>query len=236
MMINLTNKPQTELFKISTIIWLSLLCAMVWLFIELALLVNSGEPISIDRSIMLAMRNPLDMSDPIGPRWFEELMRDITALGGTGILTLATLLASTCLFIQKNKALAWFVIVTISAGMLCSSLLKYGFSRPRPDLVAHGSYVYTTSFPSGHSMMSALVYFILCGILVQLQQQRHIQIFLLVTTGIVVMLIGLSRIYLGVHWPTDVLAGWSAGCFWALLSYRLLRYWQKRGKLSVKTS
>jgi undecaprenyl-diphosphatase len=217
-----------SLFKLSTMMWLSAFCALAWLFIELALLANSGSPLTWDRSIMLAMRNPLDLGDPIGPRWFEELMRDITALGGTGILSLLTLLTCSYLVMQKNRVLAWFVLITIGTGMLCSFALKYGFSRPRPDLVAHGSYVYTSSFPSGHSMMSAVVYFILCGILLQTQTRRRITIFMLSCTALVVLMIGLSRVYLGVHWPTDVLAGWSAGCLWALFSYRLLRYWQKR--------
>ena len=228
MQIKPNNPALTSLVKFSTILWLSLFCVLAWLFIELALLVNSGSALSWDRSIMLAMRNPLDLGDPIGPAWFEELMRDVTALGGTGILSLLTLLTCAYLFMQKNSTLAWFVLITIGTGMLCSFALKYGFSRPRPELVAHGSYVYTSSFPSGHSMMSAVVYFILAGVLLQTQTRRRIKIFMLSCTAMVVVLIGLSRVYLGVHWPTDVLAGWSAGCFWALCSYRLLRYWQKR--------
>lgn len=235
MIINNPKEVAKGFLTFSTVVIFGIFCALLWLFIELAWLVNSGEPLALERSILLAMRNPLDMSDPIGPHWFEELMRDITALGGTGVLSLVTLLVCISLFMQKNHKLAWFVIITIGTGMLCSSLLKYGFGRPRPELVAHGSYVYTSSFPSGHSMMSALVYFILCGIFIQMGLSRSLQIFMLGSASLIVILIGLSRIYLGVHWPTDVLAGWSAGCFWALLSYRLLRYWQKRGSLSVST-
>lgn len=217
---------------LSNILWLGLGTILVVLFIEIALSVLVGETMTFDRSIILALRNPTDLSDPIGPFWLEELMRDITALGGTGILSFVTLFTVLYLYLQQHRSMAIFVSSVIVVGMVSSSLLKYGFARPRPDLVPHGSYVYTSSFPSGHSMMSALVYLTLGAIYAHSQIRRRIKVLIMSSALIVVLLIGLSRIYLGVHWPSDVLAGWCAGGVWALLSYRLVRYWQKRGKFS----
>jgi undecaprenyl-diphosphatase len=217
-------------WRLANLMWFALGAMLIMLFIELALSVLSGENLSFDRAIILALRNPMDLSDPIGPMWLEELMRDITALGGTGVLSFVTLFTVLYLYLQKHWQMALFILMVISTGMLCSSLLKLGFARPRPDLVPHGSYVYTSSFPSGHSMMSALVYLTLAAIYARSKILTSIKILLLSSALLLVLLIGLSRIYLGVHWPSDVLAGWCAGSAWALLSYRFVRFWQKRGK------
>lgn len=216
--------------RLASLVWFALAAVLVTLFIELALSVLAGETMVFDRNIILALRNPLDLSDPIGPYWLEELMRDITALGGTGVLSFVTLFTVLYLYLQQHRQMAMFVTIVIVTGMLSSSLLKYGFARPRPDLVPHGSYVYTSSFPSGHSMMSALVYLTLALMFANSQIRVSIKVLFITSALFLVLLIGLSRIYLGVHWPSDVLAGWSAGSVWALMSYRFARFWQKRGK------
>ncbi|MGO4890780.1 phosphatase PAP2 family protein [Flavobacterium sp. W21_SRS_FM6] len=227
-----SNFFSSALAKPTSLMWLGLGAVLAILFIELALRVLAGDTMAFDRNIILAMRNPADLSDPLGPYWFEELMRDITALGGTGILSFIALFTVMYLYLQKHRHMAFLVAVMIVSGMICSSLLKYGFSRPRPDLVPHGSYVYTSSFPSGHSMMSALVYVTLAAIYARSQFRRSLKLLIMASALLVVASIGLSRVYLGVHWPSDVLAGWCAGSIWALMSYRLVRYGQKRGKLT----
>lgn len=213
------------------LILLFALAFCLWGFVELAELVMSGGTTSVDETLLLMLRNDADLSDPIGPMWIEELMRDITALGGVGVLTFVSLLALGFLLLEHKRKLALLLLVAIGSGMLISFSLKYGFTRPRPDLVPHGSYVYTSSFPSGHSMLSAVVYLTLASLLAQVQDRKRVKAYLYTTAIILTVMVGISRVYLGVHWPTDVLAGWTAGTFWALMFLLVAKHMQKDGKI-----
>lgn len=188
----------------------------LWAFIELADEVLEGETHAIDTAILVALRTPGDLSDPLGPGWLEEMLRDFTALGGTGVLTLLTLAVIGFLLVAKAPRAALVVALAIGSGILLSTLLKSGFDRPRPELVPHGSIVYTASFPSGHSMMSATVYLTLAALVSRIVRRRRLRVYLVTTAVVLTLLVGFSRIYLGVHWPTDVLAGWTVGAIWAL--------------------
>jgi undecaprenyl-diphosphatase len=112
---------------------------------------------------------------------------------------------------------------------MLSMAVKMGFDRPRPELVPHGSYVYTASFPSGHSMMSAVVYLTLAAMLARVQPQWRLRIYILGVAVLVTLLVGFSRVYLGVHWPSDVLAGWAVGAAWALTCWLATLLLQRRG-------
>lgn len=107
--------------------------------------------------------------------------------------------------------------------------LKMGFDRVRPDLVPHGSFVYTASFPSGHALMSAVTYLTLGALLASVHSPARVKAYFLAVAMVLTLLVGVSRVYLGVHWPTDVAAGWSVGAAWALMSWLLMRWLQKRG-------
>ncbi len=187
-----------------------------WVFLQLADEVLEGETHAADEAILLALRNPQDVSDPLGPLWLEEMIRDFSALGGVGVLTLLTLAVSGYLIVMGKRRAALAVLVAVGGGILLSTLAKAGFDRPRPDLVPHGSHVSTASFPSGHSMMAAVVYLTLAAMLVRIQPNWRGKGYILASAVIVVVLVGGSRVYLGVHWPTDVLAGWAAGACWAI--------------------
>lgn len=202
-----------------------------WLFAELADEVTEGETHAFDRQLLLALRNPADLSDPLGPPWLEELGRDITALGGVGVLTFLTVAVSGYLALQRKLRTMMLVLAAVLSGHLLSMLLKSGFDRPRPDLVPHGAFVYTASFPSGHSMMAAITYLTLGALLARTQPRRRLKIYLLSLAMIITVLVGLSRVYLGVHWPTDVLAGWTAGAAWALLWWLAAVWLQRRGSV-----
>ena len=188
----------------------------VWAFVKLADVVARGDTQSFDERILLAFRNPADLADPIGPPWVEELCRDLTALGGVAVLTLACMAIAGLLMLDGKKRWAILVVFAMVGGALLGVALKSLSDRPRPDLVPHGSDVYTTSFPSGHSTMAAVAYLTAAALLCRLYDRKRLQVYLITWAVLLTLAIGFSRIYLGVHWPTDVLGGWTLGAVWAL--------------------
>jgi undecaprenyl-diphosphatase len=210
---------------------LALLSFFVWAFVELAGDVIEGDTATFDRMILLALRQPQDLSDPIGPAWFEEMARDITALGGHAILTIVTLATLAYLVMVRKYHAAVLVAAAVGGGMLLSTALKLGFDRPRPDLVPHAARVYTGSFPSGHAMLSAVTYLTLGALLARVQPRRRLKAFLIGLAVVLTIIIGMSRVYLGVHWPSDVLAGWCVGAAWASLCWFVALQLQRRGQV-----
>jgi len=202
-------------------------------FFSLADEVVEGDTRAFDERLLLALRNPSDLSDPLGPRWFEELMRDYTALGGSGVLMLVTAAVVGFLVITHKRSAAWAVTVAVVSGTLLSQVLKWGFDRPRPALVPHGAEVYMQSFPSGHAMLSAVVYLTLGALLAQMYAQARVKAYLLTVAVLLTLLVGVSRVYLGVHWPTDVLAGWSLGAAWALACQLVFIWLQRHGDVET---
>lgn len=216
----------------STMLLISLLVAGgIWGFVELADEVIEGDTRQIDEWIMLLLRNPEDLSDPLGPQWFEEMMRDITAFGSIIFLTLFSLAVVGFLVLKKKKGMALYTTTAISGGLLLSTLLKHSFNRPRPDLVPHGSYVMSASFPSGHSMLSAVVFLTMGGLIARYTKQKQLKVYVLMLSILATFMVGCSRVYLGVHWPTDVLAGWTAGASWALFCWVCVIFLQRRGQV-----
>jgi undecaprenyl-diphosphatase len=215
------------------LIVLALAASALFIFIKTASEVFEGETRGFDTAILLAFRNPLDLSDPLGPRWFEEVMRDFTALGGTAVLATITLFVVGYLAISGKRRSALLVTVSIVGGMLLSNVLKYGFDRPRPDLVPHGMEVYTLSFPSSHAMMSAVVYLTLGALLARTQAGPRVRIYLLSCAVLLTVAVGVSRVYLGVHWPTDVIAGWAVGSCWALVWWFVTLWLQRKEKVEA---
>ena len=185
-------------------------------FLGLADEVMEGETGAFDEALLLALRTSTDTHDPLGPRWLEQAAGDITALGGVTVLAIVTLAAIGFLLADGKPRTAMLVIASIGGGTLLSTLLKLGYARPRPDLVPHGVEVYTASFPSGHALGAAVVFLTLGGLLSWSQPRRRIKIYILTLAVVLTILVGVSRVYLGVHWPTDVLAGWTIGAAWAL--------------------
>jgi undecaprenyl-diphosphatase len=189
--------------------------ASAWIFIEVAEEVVEGETRAFDEQIILALRTS-DISDPVGPPWFEEAVRDLTALGSTLVLAMAVLSVVGFLLLLRDWREAIFTFAASGGGLLISHSLKHVFGRPRPDLIPHEVMIFTPSFPSGHAMMSAVVYLTLASLVTRLMQRRRLKLYAMFVAAVFTMLIGLSRVYLGVHWPSDVLAGWMAGASWAL--------------------
>ena len=212
-----------------------LIATALWGFAEIADEVLEGETKPLDRALLLSLRAEGDPADPLGPSWLEQWVRDLTALGGTLVLTLITAGAVGFLLLERKPRTAGFLLLAVVCGSLLSLTLKAEFDRPRPDFLPHGDKVYTASFPSGHSMNSAVVYLLLGAILARAHHSRAIKVYLLGWAIGITVLIGASRIYLGVHWPTDVAAGWTAGAAWALLCWLLVYHMQRRRLVERET-
>ncbi len=217
--------------KLGTILALAVAAFAVWLFVELADDVVEGDTHRFDVAVLLAFREDADRDDPVGPAWVEEMARDVTGLGGFTVLTLLTLAVTGFLLLQRKWHLAIYVAAAVATGTIASTVMKAGFDRPRPDLFAHGQQVYTASFPSGHSMVSAIVFLTLGALLAGAQKKHGMRIYVMTLAVLLALLVGISRVYLGVHWPTDVLGGWAAGAGWALLCWAISRQLRRQGQI-----
>ncbi|MHB0952854.1 MAG: phosphatase PAP2 family protein [Allorhizobium sp.] len=177
--------------------------------------VSEGETLGLDKAVLMALRTPSDPADPIGPAWLEEAARDVTALGSFSVLTILVLVVVIHLFLIGRQRTGWFLALSVIGGTILSTTLKSFYDRPRPDLTGVAR-VFTASFPSGHATISAVVYLTLGALLAEMADRRSQQVLYLGSAIFLAMIVGLSRVYLGVHYPTDVLAGWSIGAGWAL--------------------
>jgi len=205
-----------------------LMTAAVWAFFSLAGEVLEGDTLAFDKWLVRALRAADDPATPIGPPFIQEMGRDATALGGVGVITLVTAAVAGYLWIDGKRRMMIFLVASVVGGWLASSLLKAAFSRPRPEIVPHLSIVHTSSFPSGHSMLSAVVYLTLGSLLAAVIPRLATRIYVLTVAILMTLVVGVSRVYLGVHYPTDVAAGWMAGLIWALACWTIARKLQRQ--------
>jgi undecaprenyl-diphosphatase len=198
-------------------------------FLKIADEVSEGGTQRIDEAILRGLRDPADASRPIGPWWTEEVARDITALGSLTVLSLLTMATIGFLVMARKEHAALFLLAATAGGVILSLILKDYFERPRPTVVPRLMDVRTSSFPSGHSMMSAVVYLTLGALLDRFVEGQRLKLYCLGVALVLTLLVGCSRVLLGVHYPSDVLGGWTAGLTWATLCWLVARYLQKRG-------
>jgi undecaprenyl-diphosphatase len=230
----LRRLPFGWVLEAGTVVSLVALAGAALLFAELVDEVLERESHAFDTAVLLALRNPLDPTDPIGPLWLERVFREITTLGGTTVVTLITIAVIGFLLFASKRGAAVLILCCVAGGALLGPLLKVGFDRPRPDLVAHLVEVQSASFPSGHALLSAVTYLTLGALLARFLAELRLKIYVVTTALILTVLIGSSRVYLGVHWPTDVLAGWLAGGLWALVCWRIALALQRRGEVEAE--
>lgn len=228
-MIRLLARIQTR-----SLLLLLAVALLLWGFARLASEMAEGGTHALDEALLLALRSPGNPADPIGPVWVETAMRDITALGGVAILLPLVLVALVVLVVRGQPRSAGLLATAVAGGQLLSSSFKTLFDRPRPDLVPWGTEALTASFPSGHAMMSAATWLTLAAMLARAEPRRRLKALYLVLAASIVIAVGISRVYLGVHWPSDVLAGWALGTAWALLCYGVAQALGASGQIEAE--
>jgi undecaprenyl-diphosphatase len=204
-------------------------------FVLLADEVMEGGSFAFDQKIILAFRQGGDPSAPLGPPWLPEMMRDITALGSFAVLGIVGAAVVGYLLLIRERAATWLILTSVLGGVVLNNLLKLSFARPRPDLVAPVARVFTSSFPSGHAALSAVTYLTLGALLARTHPSLRIRLYFIAVAVVLTLLVGVSRIYLGVHYPTDVLAGWCIGAAWALGCWTLVARLQQCGPATPST-
>ncbi|MCB1504718.1 MAG: phosphatase PAP2 family protein [Hyphomicrobiaceae bacterium] len=193
---------------------------MLWLLIGL---LTPGGLAQIDYNLMAALHEPYDSYDPIGPIWLDSAMRDISALGSNIVLAGIVIIATILLTFVHRIGPAVMLVSATTAAFLLNNLLKLLFDRTRPDFLADSVVVSSSSFPSSHAMLSVVVYLLLAAIAAREMTAKSQVTTTLSIAVIVALTVGFSRIYLGAHWPSDVLAGWLLGAACALAAWQLSR-------------
>jgi len=167
------------------------------------------HPFGFDRAIVLALHEA-------GPAWLRQAVIDVTTLGSVTVLTFIVIATAALLVVRRLWITAALVVLATTTGSAAVALLKTIFGRARPDIVDHVVAATGYSFPSGHAANSAIVYLTTAALVTQVTRGRATRRYVAIVAGLLVVAIGASRVYLGVHWPSDVLAGWSFGTLWAL--------------------
>lgn len=202
-------------FGMAQRIILLMIVSAVLCFVAIALAVDRGWMDPIDNVILDSMGETVMSADPWGPPWFEETIVEISALGGYPVIVLATVIAAIVLWLASKRSGAVLLVAALSSGALASTLLKLAFDRSRPDFAEPMDRTFTASFPSGHAMISMVSWMTLAVVVSCYVPRRALRVFILCAAFLLAIIIGMSRVYLGVHWPSDVFAGWCVGLAWA---------------------
>ncbi|HEY7497982.1 MAG TPA: phosphatase PAP2 family protein [Vicinamibacterales bacterium] len=222
---HLRSRDRTELrLLVGGLALLVLLLA----FARLASVVVEGDTQPFDERILRALREPDDPSTPRGPSWLPGIALDVTALGSGVVIGLAVAAIGGYLLLQGMYRTTLFVVTASAGGWLLNIALKEVFQRARPDVVPHLREVVPLSFPSGHAMTSAAVYLTLGAMLMRISERRATKFYCMAVAMLATFLVGISRVYLGVHYPTDVIAGWLVGLSWALVCWIVERAIERR--------
>jgi len=209
---------------------IAIVSGLILAFLQIADEMIEGEMEAFDQAILMLFRDPANLETTIGPVWLHEMVRDITALGSFSLLGLIVVGVCIYLLLARMRAEALLVVTSVVGGTILSKMLKMGYNRPRPDLTTM-SEQFTASFPSGHAMLSAVTFLTLGAVLSRFAPTRPLRFFTIGMAVLLTLMVGLSRLYMGVHYPSDVLAGWCLGAAWALICSTVAMYLQRTGSV-----
>lgn len=202
----------------------------VMTFVEVADDMTEADGRAFDQLILHWMQpTPGDIR---GPWWMQEAAADLTSLGGISVLTLFALIAFSFLLIRRKRLSAVLLVVGLLGGVALSEGLKALFDRARPPAAFQAVETLNASFPSGHTLLSTVFYLTLGVMLTRAFAQKRFKAFVMVCAMLIALLVGLTRVYLGAHWASDVLAGWSVGAAWAMTLW-LVAYAVERHQAAV---
>jgi undecaprenyl-diphosphatase len=218
--------------ELSILVGAVLILALIWIFATLAGEVMEGDTRQFDEWVLGALRREADPGQLKGPRWLRAGAEDLTALGSPTVLGLTVLAVTGYLFLHGLYRNGLFIFIASVGGWILNWLLKAAFARTRPDIVPHLREVMSSSFPSGHALTSAAVYLTLGALLMRIAEGRLAKYYCIAMAMLLTFLVGTSRVFLGVHYPTDVLAGWLIGMTWALLCWVVERALERRAGLT----
>jgi undecaprenyl-diphosphatase len=207
---------------------LALVAGGLLAFLGIADEMSEGDTRAFDMAVLTALRASGHPDQLVGPRWLHIAAVDVTALGSVAVLGLVVLFAVALMLCLKRWAEALTLLVGAVGGTEISQAVKHAFGRERPDLAYRAVEAANASFPSGHAMLSAVVFLTLGALAARFATLKRVKI-LAISAGVLMsLLVGVSRIYLGVHWTTDVLAGWSLGAVWAMACWLAAWAWERR--------
>lgn len=178
---------------------------------------------ALDIRILLAMRHPETPSQLLGPPWFREMLRDFMGLGGEGVVVIFIACGLGVLWLAGRRREAWWFLGVVVGAFVIASVSKHLIARPRPELIPHEAYTFTASFPSGHTMMATVVWLSLALALADAVGKRAVRDFAVAIALVIAFVVGASRVYMGVHWPSDIVESWGLGIAWVWL---LRRFWR----------
>jgi undecaprenyl-diphosphatase len=217
--------------ELSILVGAIVILALIWIFATLAGEVMEGDTRQFDEWVLSALRQEADPGRVKGPWWLQAGAEDLTALGSPTVLGLTVLAVTGYLFLHGLYRNGLFIFSASVGGWVLNGVLKAAFERTRPDVVPHLREVMSSSFPSGHALTSAAVYLTLGALVMRIAEGRLAKYYCIAIAMFLTFLVGSSRVFLGVHYPTDVIAGWLIGMTWALLCWVVERTLERRAGL-----
>lgn len=202
---------RTEIAAVSALFVVAL---GIMTFVEVADDMTETDGQAFDQAVLTWMQPAA--GDPRGPWWLKEAAADLTSLGGISVLALFAVIAVAFLLIQRKRLSALLLVLGLAGGVALSEGLKELFGRQRPPSDFQAVDTLNASFPSGHALLATVFYLTLGVMLTRAFPRAHLKAFVLGASILIALLIGLTRVYLGAHWASDVFAGWCAGAAWAM--------------------